>query len=182
MPVPEERNQLLGKQEQLEYLMRRFGDKVLHLAYFYLRDRQWAEDIAQEVFLKVYSGLDKFRGDSSYYTWIYRITVNLCRDRLRSWSFRKIIPLEPGQVEHVPARNGEDWVSELVESQALLQAVLQLPVKYREVVVLHYFYQMTMPEIAAITGVSEGAIRVRLHRARVNLKKTLEKEDKACES
>lgn len=74
----------------LEQLVREYGDGVLQLAYFYLKDRSLAEDIFQEVFTRVYTHLPKFRGESSPRTWIYRITVNLCRDKLRSWSFRKV--------------------------------------------------------------------------------------------
>ena len=59
-----------GKDDQLEYLMRRFGKQVLKLAYYFLRDIHLAEDIYQEVFIKVYRNLERFRKESSYYTWI----------------------------------------------------------------------------------------------------------------
>lgn len=81
--VPHLSPETVHRHEQLEYLMRRYGDKVLYLAYSCLRDKDWAEDVAQEVFLQVYTSLPRFQGNSSFYTWIYRITVNLCRDQLR---------------------------------------------------------------------------------------------------
>ena len=80
-----------NKKEQLEYLMRRFGSQVMKIAYYYLRDIHQAEDIYQEVFIRVYYNLDKFRGECSYYTWICRITSNLCKDYLKSAAFRKFI-------------------------------------------------------------------------------------------
>ena len=95
MNRPEERRETWvgdGAADQLEYLMRRFGPQVQRIAYYYLRDLYLAEDVAQEVFYRVYRDLDKFRGESSYYTWIYRITVNLCRDYLRSAALRRLIP------------------------------------------------------------------------------------------
>ena len=82
-----------NRDERLEYLMRRFGNKVIQLAYSYLRDRDEAEDAAedaaQEVFLRVYKSLDKIKVNSNPYTWIYTITVNLCRDKLKKKQFFK---------------------------------------------------------------------------------------------
>ena len=65
------------KSAQLEYLMRRFGKQVHKLAYYYVRDKHLVEDICQEVFIKVYNNLEKFRNESGYYTWIYRITKSV---------------------------------------------------------------------------------------------------------
>ncbi|NLC76298.1 MAG: sigma-70 family RNA polymerase sigma factor [Clostridia bacterium] len=154
-----------SRSEQLEYLMRRFRHKVLKIAYYHVRDRYQAEDIAQEVFFRVYQKLDSFRGDSSYYTWIYRITVNLCKDYLRSAYFRRMIPWgEFRLVDNLKQR--EERMFQRVEGGEIFQKVMALPLKYRTVTALYYFEEMSTAEIAEILHVKENVVRTRLHRAR----------------
>jgi RNA polymerase sigma-70 factor (ECF subfamily) len=160
------------RSQELEYLMRRFGDQVLRLAYYYLRDRYLAEDVAQEVFCRVYQNLDDFRHESSYFTWIHRITVNLCRDHLRSAAFRRWIPWgDSHTLEGIGGKTERHL--EAVEGGEVLQKVMDLPVKYRVVLALHYFHDYSTREIAEITGIREGTVRVHLSRARQMLKKRL---------
>ncbi|MHB1420833.1 MAG: sigma-70 family RNA polymerase sigma factor [Bacillota bacterium] len=162
--------------EQLEYLMRRFGTQVMQLAYFYLKDRHQAEDLAQEVFLKVYLNMDKFRGDSSYFTWIYRIAINLCRDRSRAWAFRNLFPVKDIGAKVIDLETIENKVLKHLEADEIMGEVLNLPIKYREIIVLHYYHELKTPEIARVTGLSEENVRVRLHRGRNLLKQQLEKK------
>ncbi|MDN5344734.1 MAG: polymerase sigma-70 factor, subfamily [Clostridia bacterium] len=161
---------LANYQQQLEYLMRRFGDRVLYLAYSYLHDRYLAEDVAQEVFIRVYTNLDKFQGRSSIYTWIYHITVNLCRDYLRAQSRRR---LEPGWLPEVAVPDVADMALVNLEYRELWQAILQLPVAYREVIWLHYYDQLNLKDIAAILGISLATVKIRLYRARRQLQLVL---------
>lgn len=162
-----------GTGAQLEYLMRRFGPQVQRLAYYYLRDFYLAEDVAQEVFYRVYRELDKFRADSSYYTWIYRITVNLCRDYLRSAALRRLIPWGDN---HALERIGGETTARLetVEGGEIFHKVMELPLKYRTVLALHYFQEMSTGEIARVLGITEGNVRTRLCRGRALLKRSLE--------
>lgn len=156
----------------LEHAMREFGDKVLHLAYFYLRDRQLAEDIAQETFIRVYRSWDSFRGESSVSTWVYRIAANLCRDRLRSKANSVVLswtPPEPRETDPDPG----DTVVDASQRREVLQAVLDLPDHYREVVALFYYQQLAVNEIADMLEESPGTIKSRLHRARSMLKDRL---------
>lgn len=165
----------------LERLMEAYGDRVLHLAYFYLKDRQLAEDVAQEVFIKVYKGLDNFRGQSSIYTWIYRITVNLCRDKLRSFSWRRLVFTDDLQVLTKSEEDTEASALKEVRKQELLNHILKLPDHYREVLALHYFEELPTAEIAAIIDQNEITVRTRLHRARKALKDILIKEGELLE-
>lgn len=159
---------------RLEYLMRRFGDQVLRLAYYYLRDRHLAEDIAQEVFYRVYRKMDDFRHEASYFTWIHRITVNICRDYLRSNTFRRLVPW--GDMHSLESIGGKtERLLEAVEGGEAFQKVMDLPVKYRVVVALHYFHDLSTAQIAEVTGMREGTVRVYLSRARQMLKKSLAK-------
>jgi len=166
-----------NKNEALEYLMKRFGDKVLKLAYYYVRDRFHAEDIAQEVFCKVYENLDKFRGDSSYYTWIYRITVNKCKDYLSLASFKKLLFWD--NIKKLDVLNNQANTNKLfeeVEGGEVFSKVMDLPTKYRIVVVLYYFEGLNTVEIAEILDIKESTVRTRLCRARDKLKKILTEE------
>ncbi|WP_257988185.1 sigma-70 family RNA polymerase sigma factor [Bacillus sp. V33-4] len=74
----------LSREDRLVWLMEEYGKSVVRLAYTYVRQKQLAEDIAQEVFIKCYKNLNMFRNESSYKTWIYRITVNKCKDVMKS--------------------------------------------------------------------------------------------------
>ncbi|MDK2799815.1 MAG: polymerase sigma-70 factor, subfamily [Clostridiales bacterium] len=166
----------IQKDERLEYLMRRFGNKVLKLAYYHVRDRYQAEDIGQEVFYRVYQNLDKFRHDSAYYTWIYRITVNLCRDYLRSAYFRRLLPW--GNIKQLDSmRNTTNRLFEAVEGGEVFQKVMDLPVKYRIIISLYYLEGLSTTEIAGILKLREGTVRTRLCRAREMLKDMLSEEE-----
>lgn len=157
---------------ELEYLMRRFGDKVLYLAHSYLKDRQWAEDVAQEVFLRVYLALDEFTGESSYYTWIYRITVNACRDALRKKN--RYLCTEPDNLDQYGgSADPEAMAVDSVTSQEVVQAIYSLPVAYREVLLLHYYHELSVREISQVLGITVPAVKVRLLRGRRRLEELL---------
>jgi RNA polymerase sigma-70 factor (ECF subfamily) len=155
--------------ETLDYLMRRFGDQVMRLAYYHVRDKFIAEDIFQEVFYRVYLNLDKFRRDSSYFTWIYRITVNLCQDYKASAYFRRMLPWY--NMEQKPPADAQMFES--AEGGEILAKVMELPQNYRTVIALYYFDELTSPEIAARLGIKESAVRTRLSRGRDMLRSLL---------
>ncbi|MFZ7102408.1 MAG: sigma-70 family RNA polymerase sigma factor [Peptococcaceae bacterium] len=163
------------KEEQLEYLMLKFGQRILKLAYYYVRDKYLAEDIYQEVFLRVYHNLDKFKQESSYYTWIYRITVNLCKDFIKSAVFRKFITV--GIVNDLSRSKQEmNKLFEKVEGGEIFSLVMELPRKYRIPISLHYFEGFAIAEIAEMLAISESNVKVRLYRGREKLKVLLSKE------
>ncbi len=147
--------------------------------------RNDAEDVAQEVFLKVDRGLPDFRGDSAIGTWIYRIARNAALDRLRSregWE-RKADEFGAQRADDEPA----DRIADFPDEQASIERYLigkemgecirgrveSLPESYRGVLVLSELAGMTNAEIASALGTSEGAVKIRLHRARAVLRKDL---------
>jgi len=159
----------------LEYLMRRYGDQVLRLAFSYLGDEEEAKDAAQEVFIKVFTSLEKFEGKSSPYTWIYRITVNHCRDRLRKRNLFKQQTFDASWVADYDL-NTEKEVMDNLEKKLLFEAVMSLPVSFREVIILYYLYQFDIKKVAEITGLSSALVKIRLYRGRQRLKKILKEK------
>lgn len=146
-------------------LMTLYGNDVLRYAYAITGNQQLAEDIAQEVFIKVYGHVGTFRGQSSFKTWLFAITRNLAINELRSSYMRRIVLLEWVK----PKQNGqsaEDTVMEAQSQQELRKIVMGLPRKLREVLLLYYEHEMKMAEIAELMNLSEGTVKSRLHRAR----------------
>lgn len=154
----------------LEEAVTNYGKQMTNLAYTYVKDWSLAEDIIQEVFIKALRNMNKFRGQSSLKTWLYSITANHCKDYLRSSYFRRVVlsnvfPLRHKDEEKV---NGEN--------HNLSTYVIKLPVKYREVIILHYYEDLKIREISELLEVNEATIKSRLQRARKILKNKLGEE------
>lgn len=164
----------LSKEERLEWLMNEYGKNVARLAFTYTKQKQLSEDIAQEVFIKCYEHLSNFRNESSYKTWIYRITVNLCKDKLRSWAYRNIVLTDFFMKTKSTNKSPETELIGLENKQLLSGKILSLPVKYREVIILYYYEEMSYSQISELLNISLQTIKSRLHRARLLLKKLLE--------
>jgi RNA polymerase sigma factor (sigma-70 family) len=162
-----------SKEEIVEWLMNEYGKKVVRLAFTYIKQEQLAEDVAQEVFIKCYQKLDTFRKESSYQTWLYSITVNLCKDRLRSWSFRNIVINDFFSNSSISKKTPESDLMDTESRRELSQCVLALPVKYREVIILFYYEELTYQQITQLLGISNQTIKSRLHRGRDLLRKKL---------
>ncbi|MGG4494304.1 sigma-70 family RNA polymerase sigma factor [Brevibacillus reuszeri] len=168
------------KEAKLAALMREYGDNIVQLAYLIVKDRGIAEDITQEVFLKAYRGLDQFRQESSVKTWLYRIAINESRKYLRSWSFRQIFSTYLSKKEPVPEKvadtNVEAAVLQRLSKVQIAERVMMLSPLYRKVMLLHYYEDLSIKEIAHVLDNSEDAVRTQLHRARKNFKALCEKE------
>ena len=156
----------------LRELMEAHGNDVLRVVYGYIKDRHAAEDIAQEVFVKVYDHLDSFRRDSSYRTWIMRIAINRAKDYLRS-AARRSVPVE--DLSHLPGGDTPEMaVLRRQSGDALWRAVLDLPEIYREAVWLFYAQGLSIEEIATVTQVTVSSVKTRLHRGRELLRRAWE--------
>lgn len=155
--------------ENLTVLMNEYGDSVLRISYLYLQDYQLAEDVAQETFIRVYQHYEEFRSQSSVKTWILKIAINLCKNQMRThwWKNR-------GDRE-VPEEDTEGGYDGLVDRQMVLSEIGKLPVKYKEVILLYYYQQLTISEISSLLNEKESTIKSRLARARKKLEPRLEK-------
>ncbi|WP_096156629.1 sigma-70 family RNA polymerase sigma factor [Bacillus sp. FJAT-45066] len=159
------------KIELVEKAMAQYGEAIKRLLFTYVRDHAVVDDLFQEVFIKVYYQLDSFRGDSELKTWIYRIAINKSKDYLRSFSTRlkNLVKLQSSFVAE-QAADAEMLVME-GESQSEIGAlVLQLPIKYREVLILFYYKDFTVEEISDILHMNKNTIKTRLNRGRSRLK------------
>lgn len=151
-----------------ETLIDAYGDELLRLCLLYLGDRQLAEDAFQETMVKAWRALPGFRGESGAKTWLFHIAVNTCRDMLRSgWMRmrRRSVPLEV-----MPELAGQ----EDERLREMTAAVLALPDKYRETVVLFYYKQMKIREIAEALHIPQNSVSSRLRRARAMLQIDME--------
>jgi RNA polymerase sigma-70 factor, ECF subfamily len=160
----------------LETWMELYGSDVMSTAYAYVRNYHQAQDIAQDVFLRAYTKRDTYRGDGSVRTWLLSITVNRCKDYLRSWAARHEIRDESILDREVADGDTESQVVRKLEQDELWQAVLQLPDKYRSVISLYYIQGLSGQEVAQVLQTSEQNVRTRLHRARSLLRQILEQK------
>ena len=161
-----------------DQLVRRYQTRIYSLAYNMTGNKEDAEDMVQDVFVKAFSSLKSFRGTSSFYTWIYRIAINRTINFLKRRKKKQAVSLndvdegverDPAYVElsarESPVRDAS--ISELQEK--LNKALLTLSEKHRTVVVLHDIQGLPHDEIARMTGCSEGTVRSRLFYARQQL-------------
>ncbi len=155
---------------KLEWAMNVHGEKLIRLAYTYVKDQHIAEDIIQDVFLKAYEKQHQFKGKSSYETYLYRMTINRCKDYLKRWSFKKLF-----YTEHMPEGNmstsAEEMFIRFEEDFELGEQILSLPVKYREVIIFYFYFDYSVSEMSSTLKLSERTIYTRLRRARKRLKK-----------
>ncbi|TKD72313.1 sigma-70 family RNA polymerase sigma factor [Pseudalkalibacillus hwajinpoensis] len=171
MHVEQKGQENQSQREILVYLMEEYGDMVLRVAYTYVKEQHLAEDISQEVFIRCYHALHTFERRSSYKTWLYRITVNQCKDYVKSWSFRKLFPKSIIETESDKEVNSvSTHVLKKEENNELFEKVLQLPVKQREVIIFYYYEDLSIDEISEVIKAKPNTIKSRLHRARNSLK------------
>ncbi|MCM3621852.1 sigma-70 family RNA polymerase sigma factor [Brevibacillus borstelensis] len=149
---------------------------VFRTVYYYVKNRAIAEDLTQEVFVKAFQKFDSFREDANPKTWLYRIAINTAKDYLRSWNHRHLL-FTSVFYEKSSSQTIEQQVMQQFQNDELVQNVMGLPTKYREVIVLYYFEEMRTPEIAEILALKESTVRVRLSRGLEKLRQLLKGGD-----
>jgi RNA polymerase sigma-70 factor (ECF subfamily) len=166
-----------GDREAFAKLVQKYQSRVLTLATRILDNRSEAEDVAQDIFVKVFQSLHEFRGASRFSTWLYRITVNHCLNYLRRRTRQQqtLVTAEPMDwMQESPTSNPHRTL-EQKERWALVQAKLQvLSPEYRTILLLRDFEGLSYEEIADVLQLESGTVKSRLHRARTELKALLE--------
>ena len=158
----------MRSEEETNRAIERYSDTVRRLCMLHLKNQADTEDIFQTVFLKYVLSTTEFESQAHEKAWFIRVTVNACRDLLRSLLRRRTAPLEDWQ--DLPAQLPEDH-------SEVLEAVLALPPKYKDVVYLHYYEEYTAPEIARILGRNVNTVYTLLTRAKRLLREALGGED-----
>jgi RNA polymerase sigma-70 factor, ECF subfamily len=158
-----------GDLAAFEGIVRRWQSRLVGLAWRFCRDRGTAEDMAQEAFLKAYRSLASFRGDSAFSTWLTAIALNTYRSRLRAEG-PPLLSVEPSRA-FVTEPAVHRSLEEQEQAEAVRRAVLTLPTRYREAIVLFYLQEKDVAETARVLGIAEGTLKSRLHRGRDLLKR-----------
>jgi RNA polymerase sigma-70 factor, ECF subfamily len=169
-------------------IIRLYQHKVFNLIYRMIGNREEAEDIAQDVFITVFKSVDTFRGESKFSTWLYRIAANHCKNRMKylgrrhhkdtgvldEEAERAMASSQPSAT--TPHIDGPDRVLEGLQLEKLVQeGIALLDEEHRMLVVLRDVEDLSYQEISTITGLPEGTVKSRLHRARMALKEHLAK-------
>jgi RNA polymerase sigma-70 factor (ECF subfamily) len=173
-----------GEEKAVAELAEAYGPKIYQLAFRYLRNKEDAEEIAQDVLFKVYRKVGAFRGDSALSSWIYRITFNASMSRLRTAHYQRSRSMDHGSAADAaelsaPAEPA-DW-SQMADEDVfrsemrrqVLRAILALPAIYRAPVVLRDLQGMSTEEASAVLKVKDQTLKSRLHRGRLILRRQL---------
>ncbi len=155
---------------EFDQIVQRYDKRLFNLLFRLSGDYDLAQDLAQEVFLIAYKEYSKFRGESDFFTWLYRIAVNHHRRYLRKQKVRSFFGLgermpeeevsDPGALEQM------ENIEKISQDKIIRQAVAELPVEFKETVVLYYFEDQACDDIAKILNCSPGTIKSRLWRGR----------------
>jgi len=162
-----------GDREAFDRLVERYQRAVYRLCYRYVNRHEDANDLAQETFLKAYRAIDRFRGDSAFSTWIYRIAVNCCLN-FRSARRPETTALSDSLSDASPRADAE--VEREDEASRVRAAVARLPERQRATLILKVYQELTHEEVAGILGSSVGTVKANLFHALKNLRKLLESE------
>ena len=167
-------------------LLEGYRDRVFNITYRMLGNRAEAEDVAQEVFITVFKTIDQFREESKFSTWLYRVAVNHCKNRIKYLARRHDRDRDEldensqhanGAIANVVVRMSQpDRALEGVQMEVILQKAIEgLDDDHRIVVVLRDIEDLSIEEICEITGLPDGTVKSRLHRARLALRKKLQR-------
>ena len=176
-----------GDERALAELASAYGSKIFQLAFRYLKNKEDAEEIVQDVLYKVYRNVGTFRGEAALSSWIYRITFNSAMSRLRTARYqrnqaedRQIAASDADDSLNPTAREAADWSSLADEGvlrsqlrRRVFRAILALPAIYRAPVMLRDIQGMSTEEASAMLRVKDQTLKSRLHRGRIILRKQL---------
>ena len=169
-----------GDKKAYEVLVLQYQDRLVFSVYKFLKDYELAQDIAQEAFVKAFKNIEKFRGDSSFYTWIYRIAINTAKNLLSSKARSsevyddEIMELKLSE-SAVTTENPENILEAEELRSKMMDAIQSLPVDIRTTLSLREFDGLSYEEIAKVQNCPIGTVRSRIHKGREILDKTFSK-------
>src|SRR5215469_6974839 len=158
-----------GDVRAFEGIVRRWQGPLVNMAWRYCRDRGRAEELAQEAFVRAWRGLGSWRREATFSTWLFALAANVYRNDLKRFPAVTVPIDEAPEPAELPAHDAE--LHERRRNEALRRAVLALPLRYREPVVLYYFHEMDVGAAASTLRLPEGTVKARLARARELLRR-----------
>ncbi len=164
-----------GQVQRYGVLVDRYSARIINLAFMMIGDRHDAEDIAQDAFVRAYRGLPRFQRKAKFSSWLYQITLNLCKDYLKAKSRHA----KSVDEEHLETLDGDpnDQAPRIILqeelSEKMREAIHKLPYLYRESFVLRHLQNLDYEEVASITAVPADTVRVRAYRAREMLRELI---------
>lgn len=178
VPLSESRGAAEMTEARMQRLIDAYGNSLLRLCTLYLKDPYMAEDAVQDTYLKVWKSYQGFQGRCAEKTWITRIAINTCKNYLSS-SWRQHVELsdvaellEAG----LGASQGSNEYESLGDTMILMNEIMKLKDKYRLAILLYYYQELTVPEIARVLGRQESTVYILLKRGREQLKRSLPEE------
>jgi RNA polymerase sigma-70 factor (ECF subfamily) len=169
-----------GRPGAFDLVVQRHQRTVYQLCYRFVANHEDASDLSQDVFLRAYRGLRNFRGQSSLGTWLYRIGVNVCLNRVASAAAERALASEPIAERQFVDDSAESASERLLRTERgarVRAAIAQLPRKQRATLILRMYHDMSHQEIAQVLGGSVGAVKANFFHALGNLRKLLGHED-----
>ncbi|MGL4761679.1 MAG: sigma-70 family RNA polymerase sigma factor [Sarcina sp.] len=166
--------------DAFDYLLDTYGDDILRFCYMKVNDVGVAEDLAQETFINVFKYIQKFKGQSSLKTWIYKIALNQCREFYRkSKTFNKNFNGGVFELLDVNVKADfdlEEEILDIIDNEFILESLQKIRPQYRDIIYMFYYKELTIKDIAMVLKQNENTIKTRLRRGRSALRKVL-KED-----
>jgi RNA polymerase sigma-70 factor (ECF subfamily) len=166
-----------GDEKAFEEIVKRYQRQVANIIYLTLGNREEVDDLSQEVFVRVFRSLERFEYDSSLYSWIYRIAVNLCIDEIRKKKIRKLIPLDfltekklEGEKKSKVVVTASEELLRKEKEEVVRDALGRLSPLHRTVILLREYQDLSYGEIAKTLRISQQAVKSRIFRAREELR------------
>ena len=157
-----------GQSNAFSYIVEKYQDIVFSIALKVLRNRDDAEEMAQESFIKAYKSIHSFKGNAKFSTWLYRITYNTCISEIRKRKMH-FSSTEEIEIRDETQEINLDGIPEENRAKAIKEAMNQLPEDEYTLILLYYFEEQSVEEISKVTGLSESNTKVKLFRARKKL-------------
>jgi RNA polymerase sigma-70 factor (ECF subfamily) len=154
-----------GNMEQSRYFekfVKKYAPRIFKMIYNMINDYETTKDLTQDVFLKAWDNIDSFRGESSLYTWTYRIALNRVFEYRKNTARMKTIPIE--EIEVVEIEEPEKILLMKKDAKLVKDSIKELPLKYQSTIILRYFEDKDYATIASILQIPIGTVRSRLHR------------------
>ena len=155
-----------------------YGNELVRLAFSYVKDVETAKDLVQNTFIKCYKNIDSFRFDAQIKTWLYRITINECKDYLKSWNYKMVqVKSFINETAKSILPSTEKKVIDKYNNEEIKDTIYSLPKVYREVVYLYYYDSLSTEEIANVLDIPVNTVKTRLRRAKQRLESMLKEAE-----